>query len=988
MSNAGDQAPSEPQTKTKVFISYAREDKKFVDQLEAALKDRGFEPLIDRREIAALENWWERIETLITQADAVVCVLSPDSVDPKSVCQQEITFAADLNKRLAPIVWRAVEDEAVPKVLRALNFVFFEGADFDERVKVLAQALSTDIAWVRKHTEFGEQARRWAAAGRPGPRGLLLRPPVLEEAERWIASRPGDAPEPTAETQAFVAESRRAATQRRNILSASLGGGLAVALVLAGLATWQRFTAVQQRDAALLTQSRFLADLSKRNLAEGDAGTAMLLALEGLPDRRNGIDRPYSSEAEAALWAARQRLQEIKIVLEDPEGAAGLALSPDGRRIATSSYGLKAPRIWDAASGRLLRTLQAEGDEQSFFALTFTPDSRRFIAWSMYGKGRAWDVESGESTPMFNGHTEEVFTARFSPDGRRIVTASRDKSARIWDAASGRQLLVLGSFAGPVTTAAFSPDGRRVVTTSRDGTWGGPARAPVDDRTVRVWDAASGNPIIDLKHDAIASSAFFSADGRHIVTTADDDTIRVWDAAAGKLVRTLKGYAGSRAAFSPDGRRVFTTNSATVRIWDFATGRTLSILQGHANGFAGVIFNNDGSRLLTSSVVEDTTVRLWDVSAAVITLEGHTRPTLSAAFSADGRRVVTASYDGARIWDAETGEQAFPPFRHTETLTHAAFSPDGRRIVAGSYDKTARIWDVATGRLLLTLTVPAGIVDGVSFAVDEAAFSPDGKWVITRTELSDKVRIWDSTTGRQIRVMDQLDGCKSASFSRDGKQILTADRGGVRIWNAATGVLIRTIGSRDKDGPHAVESARFSPDGRRIVTGSRSSALDRAARIWDATSGELIRTLKGHTGEVRSASFSGDGRRIVTESSDLTVRIWDAESGRQLLVIKNRDIARPEFSPDGRSVVTSNGVIWRIVGPYDGSPVATAPEIQTTQDWVDETKAIVPRCLTMKARVAAFLEPEPPAWCVKTKKWPCDYSVTGPTAGRPKCGPG
>jgi WD40 repeat protein len=977
MSDAGDQAQSEPQTKTKVFISYPREDKDFVDRLEAALQKRGFEPLIDRREIAALEKWWERIEALITQADAVVCVLSPDSVEPKSVCHQEIAFAADLNKRLAPIVWRAVEDEAVPKVLRALNFVFFEGADFDQRLDVLAQALSTDIAWVRKHTEFGEQARRWAAAGRPGPRGLLLRPPVLEEAEHWIASRPRDAPEPTAETQAFVAESRRAATQRRNILSASLGGGLAVALVLAGLATWQRFTAVQQRDAALLTQSRFLADLSKRNLADGDAGTAMLLALEALPDRRNGIDRPYAPEAEAALWAARQRLQEIKIVLEDPDGAAGIALSPDGRRIATSSYGLKAPRIWDAASGRLLRTLYAEGD-QSFFAMAFTPDSRRLIAWAMYGRGRAWDAESGEPTTVFNGHTEEVFSAKFSPDGRRIVTASRDKTARIWDVASGRQILVIGGFSGPVTTAAFSTDGRRVVTTSRDGTWGGPARALVDDRTVRVWDAASGTPIIDLKHEAIASSAFFSPDGRHIVTTSDDDTVRVWEAATSKLVRALKGYAGSRAAFSPDSQRVFTTDSATVRIWDFATGRTISVLKSHY-GFAGVIFNNDGSRLLTSAAAEDNTVRLWDVSAAMIALEGHTRPTTSAAFSPDGRRVVTTSYDGtARIWDADTGAQVLPPLRHTETLTHAGFSPDGRRIVAGSYDKTARIWDVATGRLLLTLTAHSG-------TVDEVAFSPDGQRVITRTELLDTVRIWDSATGRQIRVMDQLNQCKSVAFSRDGKQILTADQGGVRIWNAATGELIKTIGGRDKtDRPYVAESARYSPDGRRIVTGT----WDHTVRIWDAATGELIRTLKGHTREVGSASFSSDGRRIVTESGDSTVRIWDVESGRQLLVIKNRDVAHPEFSPDGRSVVTSDGIIRRIVGPFDGGPPVNSSEMQTTQDWVDDAKAIVPRCLTMEARVTAFLEPEPAAWCVKMKKWPCEYSVTGAKAGHSKCEPG
>ena len=112
----------------------------------------------------------------------------------------------------------------------------------------LAEALRTDIGWIRQHTEFGEAARRWSAAGRPG--GLLLRSPVLEQAERWIASRPRGAPAPTEQTQAFVAESRRGATRRRNILTGSLAAGLVLALALAGLAYWQRGIAVQERRIA------------------------------------------------------------------------------------------------------------------------------------------------------------------------------------------------------------------------------------------------------------------------------------------------------------------------------------------------------------------------------------------------------------------------------------------------------------------------------------------------------------------------------------------------------------------------------------------------------------------------------------------------------------------------------------------------------------------------------------------------------------------
>jgi hypothetical protein len=213
-------------TKARIFISYSRRDMAFVDRLEAALRERGFEPLIDRTEIYAFEDWWKRLEALITRADTVVFVLSPDAV-ASEVALKELAHATSLNKRFAPIVCRAVAPDAVPEPLRRLNFIFFDDADrFDARTDQLAQALQTDIDWIRKHTQFGEAARQWAAAG--GPTGLLLRSPHLEEAERWIAARPDNAPAPTEETQRFVVRSRAGATRRRNILTGSLVAGLVV----------------------------------------------------------------------------------------------------------------------------------------------------------------------------------------------------------------------------------------------------------------------------------------------------------------------------------------------------------------------------------------------------------------------------------------------------------------------------------------------------------------------------------------------------------------------------------------------------------------------------------------------------------------------------------------------------------------------------------------------------------------------------------------
>jgi hypothetical protein len=289
-----------------VFISYSRKDVTFADRLESALKLRGFEPLIDRSEIYAFEEWWKRIEALIVRADTVVFVLSPDSVN-SDVALKEVSFAASLNKRFAPIVWRQVEHKAVPEALSKLNFEFFDDdAQFEANANRLAEALNTDISWIRQHTEFGEQARRWALAKESA--GLFLRSPVLDQAERWIASRPRGAPEPTEETQAFIRRSRQTATRRRNILTGSLAAGLVLAIGLAGLAYWQRGIAVEQRgiaqqnearaeeerDKAMHNESRGFAALSVMAAKNGSFIDSIALALAGWPTHRYRSPPPSS----------------------------------------------------------------------------------------------------------------------------------------------------------------------------------------------------------------------------------------------------------------------------------------------------------------------------------------------------------------------------------------------------------------------------------------------------------------------------------------------------------------------------------------------------------------------------------------------------------------------------------------------------------------------------------------------------------------------
>jgi len=212
-----------------------------------------------------------------------------------------------------------------------------------------------------------------------------------------------------------------------------------------------------------------------------------------------------------------------------------------------------------------------------------------------------------------------VFCAPFSPDGTRIVTASDDNTARIWDAVSAKEIAVVRGHGGRVTSAAFSPDGTRIVTAS-------------DDNTARIWDAASAKEIAVVRgHGGRVTSAAFSPDGTRIVTASADKTARIWDAASAKEIVVLHDDGVYSAAFSPGGSRIVT-----------ASGNPFGISRLTASGTG-----------LSTLGVNDT-ARIWDAATGklIAVLPGH-QPVLSAAFSPDGSRIITASADrSARIWDA------------------------------------------------------------------------------------------------------------------------------------------------------------------------------------------------------------------------------------------------------------------------------------------------------------------------------------------------
>jgi WD40 repeat protein len=871
-----------------------------------------------------------------------------------------------------------------------------------------SEAAQASREFYRVRAEVEDALQRWQEHGRPKDR-LIQSGVPLAEAEKLVADFGTELP---VELTSYVKASRnRARVQQRLVAAAAVvflilavgaaaGGGLAYrsqqkalqaesrAVAERDRATQLQQEAEQKRNDLLVSQSRFLVDRANQENQAGDAGTAMLLALQALPDMRSGVERPFVHAAEAALFAAYQDLKE-RIVLNGHKGLLWSAsFAPDGRRIVTASEDNTA-RVWSAENGDELTILR--GHTEPVRIASFSPDGRQVLTASTDKTARLWDAETGQQSAVLE-HDGVVRSAAFSSDGRRIVTASDDKTARVWDVQTGKQIAVLTGHTARVRDAAFSPNGRYVLTASDDKTarlWDsrtgelvrtleghteavrGAAFSPDGERAVttsldhsaRVWSVETGKPSAVLEHDDVVSSAAFSPDNRRILTVSGDNTTAgIWDAQTGERIAPLPGQT---AAFSPDGHSIVTSDGDAARIWNADRGEFAMVLRGHRSRVTSAVFSPDGRYVLTAS--DDKTARLWsartETNTQMAVLAAHMGSVRSAVFSPDGRRALTASDNSVRLWDAEAGRQIAAFTRMG--LGSAAFGPDGR-LVAVPDGNTVVVRDANTGER------EDRVLKGHSAAVRSAAFSSDGRRIVTASD-DRTARVWDVQTGGQIAVLrEQTAPVRSAVFSPDGLRVVStqmAQRSGdaasdnnivtsndrmALLWDALSGQVIRRFEGHIAQ----VYDAAFSPDGKHIVTAS----ADNTARVWDAATGMTATVLKGHLDSVLSAAFSFDGGRIVTASADRTARVWDAESGKTIAVLEGHlgPISSASFSPDGEQVVTAaddhTARIWRIFG--------------TVQALVDRSKTLVPRCLTLEQRQNAFLEAQSSAWCFQLKKWP------------------
>ena len=591
----------------RVFISYSRKDKSFVDWLAARLEsERRFEIFLDKSEkrdtaeqiakgIGPAEDWWARLQENDRHADIMVFVISPDLV-ASTVANREVDYAVSLNKRLVPVLYK--EPVAAPPVaLTRLDYLFFDQPErYEDAIVKLCFVLETDIATIREHTRLIEAAERWNM--RDGDASLLLRGEALMEGEIWLRRRrPGD-PEPTALLTRFLAEGRahEDADKRERMA---------------------------QIDRALTNELRYLSRLARQSMAGGDYAEALGIALEALPDRATGRSRPHVPEAQRVLDQAVRLCRERLVV--------------PGRRRPEDFLFFKFEPWAPITSGGI----SADGD---VVLLAFENMLRAHAT----------------STGALLGELENplvVHSARLV-SGRPWMTAMTGLGLVCWDYEFNREISRVAVSDATLRVHAFNASG------SHCAVWTG-------GHVISVYDVANGARTSEtafeadffrgISLDATAQTLCVLVNGKNLVRTigARRDLMafdQIFDPGFPAVFS-----ASGNLLVSEDGNRVHIRKMTPARalLWSRASTEAVR-LNGHDGRIFATALSHDETRIATAS--EDGRAIVWDAGDGRILTEyrGHRGEVHDVVFCGETGLVASSGHDGTtRVWHADNGKQAF-----------------------------------------------------------------------------------------------------------------------------------------------------------------------------------------------------------------------------------------------------------------------------------------------------------------------------------------
>ncbi|MFO0965006.1 MAG: sigma-70 family RNA polymerase sigma factor [Gemmataceae bacterium] len=591
-----------------------------------------------------------------------------------------------------------------------------------------------------------------------------------------------------------------------------------------------------------------------------------VFAMTYSPDGKTLVTGSGDRDCRLRIWdAATGRLS---LCLEHADGQIySVAVSPDGKTIAFGGDGSYVS-VCDGATGKEIRRL-THVPEQPVYTIVFSPDGKTIASGGWDQLIHLWDVASGAERGQLRGHSGIVEGFTFSPDSRHLASAGDDKTIRLWDAATCKEIRRLPPFPKGARSVVFTKDGRRLATGCSDG-------------AVALWDVASGKRVRDFEPVKIAPSPSVSANGPNRLAISPDgkalvsgSTGTIWDLETGKQTGRIEGQTRwvRALAVSPDGSKIVTEDHTCLRFHGIE-GKAIPPDEGHQGWVSDVAFCPDGRTL--GSAACDGTVRLWDRGGKLLrTLHGPPDSDSSIcrlAISPDGKTVAARMGETLLLWDAATGRERHMIRRRGDWIRSLAFTPDGTALATGSgVDGTVvRLWDPGSGVELRSFGDQKG-------GMSHLAFSPDGKLLASSggDAKGGMVCLWDMATGKKLLTLDVAGGdgflplhLASVAFAPQGNLVAAGGTDGlVRLWDARTG----EERGRLKTGAGSIACVAFSPDGQMIGAVGDTGAVE----LWEVLTGRRRKTWVSHPGRCSALAFAPDGRSLATGGYDTTILLWN-----------------------------------------------------------------------------------------------------------------
>lgn len=587
----------------------------------------------------------------------------------------------------------------------------------------------------------------------------------------------------------------------------------------------------------------------------------------------------------------------------------GLTYSPDGTRFASTGNDDTTLKFWNTTTGHLLKTVPIFGDRPG--SVDWSPDGETVAVAGDGGTIYLYDA-GGSLLRQWQGHTVGTSDIQFANNSQVVVTSGYDGKVKLWDAA-------IGSLLGTISTAFqytygfdISPDGQTLV-------------VAMEGSNAQVWNLTTLTKIATLTgFNNGTVDADISPNGQYVAVTGGNSTfVKIYNAGTWSLFRTITpdSFDTVLCEFAPDSKTIVTNGFRGTYCFTVATGGRLWY-----NDYIGEALDirPDGEQVLsgTSGFEALNYVNLTDAKTGLLqsTVSVSDAPASAVTFSPDSAKVAmgTEAFDSKlTVFRRGDGSKVFTNEYSSVSngVRDVRFSPDGGRVAAAGGKGYTKVFDSTTGAQLLLLD------DGLTSPVTVGGvdFSPNGQLIGTITDAR-WVSLWDAGSG-QLLSRFTLTGVPGFAlrFAPSGNELVLGVNTMLQVRDLS-GRTLRLFAFNDAVGRVAV-----SRDGSLVAAASQ----DGTARVFRYETFAPVSPFLVHSGPVNGLAFSPDGKRIVTGSSDATVKVWsvtgallakyDVETGQPGGYEGVNDVA---WSSDGKTIsyVRGDGTLVSIAAPLAKAP--------------------------------------------------------------------